>query len=286
MRTMPSEATPVNLVERIYVMVFMFFAFSAFAICVAMITQTFFKFSERKRGFDDDMAAVRSYMRAIKAPESVQSSVKAYLRHLFDRRKIHAKEASMLNSLPVSLNHMLKHSRLYPFLTDLPVMQILPESAYVYVSEMCEVKDMAPGTCICKQGRAIEAAFIVMSGLVSYEDSSQALDTKDPLILEGRVIDGECLENAITLISKRTLVAAVCTEVIRINRYAFFDLMLKHEEFAGCFSETLVCEDEDSDRDDRDEGGGSLPFQLYRGASTFGGNVAAATATSVAVVAS
>merc|ERR1719436_2148513 len=70
MRTMPSEVQPVNQAERLYVMVFMFFAFSAFAICVALITQTFFKFSERKRMFDEDMAAVRSYMRSINASEN------------------------------------------------------------------------------------------------------------------------------------------------------------------------------------------------------------------------
>ncbi|CAK9093893.1 Hypothetical protein SCF082_LOCUS44150 [Durusdinium trenchii] len=49
MRTMPAEVTPVNLPERLFVLIFMFFALSAFAICVSLITQAFFKKLGTKR---------------------------------------------------------------------------------------------------------------------------------------------------------------------------------------------------------------------------------------------
>lgn len=247
MRTMPAEVQPVNKVERIYVMVFMFFAFSAFAICVALITQTYFKFSERKRMFDEDMAAVRFYMRQVNATENVQKSVKAFLKHLFERRKILAKEHSMLSNLPSSLSSMLKHARLVPFLKELPVLQEMPEKAALHVSDLAEVLDLAPGTCICRKGRTIEAAFVVMSGRLSHrgvrEEGEDIEDFLSERLFRGKVVDEECLSDATPMVSQRTLVAAVCTEVIRIDRHRFFGLMLQHEEFKHSF--THVSDDYD-----------------------------------------
>lgn len=54
MRTMPAEVTPVNLPERVFVLVFMYVALSAFAISIALITQSFFKLSERKKSFNEE----------------------------------------------------------------------------------------------------------------------------------------------------------------------------------------------------------------------------------------
>jgi len=236
-------------VERLYVMFFMFFAFSAFAICVALITQTFFKFSERKRFFDDDIAAVRTYMRHINAPDHVQMAVKSFLQHLFARRKIVAKESSLMNTLPPSLSYMLKHSRLAPFLAELPVMRDLPEKAFIYVSEMAEVKDLAPGTCLIRKGRFVEAAFVVMSGRLAYCEDTHWDDVYDDLLqgqlseeymLQEIVVDGECLQHAHPMVSQRTLVATMSSEVMRIDRDTFFQLMLKHEDFTRTFNTHII----------------------------------------------
>ena len=54
MRTMPAEVTPVNLPERLFVLIFMFFALSAFAICVSLITQAFFKPLREKRRKEEE----------------------------------------------------------------------------------------------------------------------------------------------------------------------------------------------------------------------------------------
>jgi CRP-like cAMP-binding protein len=239
MRTMPSEVQPVNKVERLYVMVFMFFAFSAFAICVALITQTFFKFSERKRMFDEDMASVRSYMRQINASENVQSSVKDFLRHLFERRKILSKEQSMLRNLPTSLHNMLKHARLAEYLKDLKVMQDLPDRAIVYLSDICEIKDLAPGTCVCKKARTCEACFVIMSGRLSHRDGHEGLGHlrgQEERLFQGKIVDEECLLHALPLMSNDTLVAAVCVEVIRIERTSFFEIVMTHPDLQRTYT--------------------------------------------------
>jgi len=150
MRTMPSEVTPQNNAERLYIMIFMFFAFSAFAVCIALITQTFFKFSERKRNFEEDMSAVRMYLRSIKADQNVQTSVKEFLKHLFERRKIQAREVGMLHLMPTQLSGMLKYCKLKPYLAKLSVLEGLPAKAAFCVSDMAEVTDIGPGTFLCR----------------------------------------------------------------------------------------------------------------------------------------
>ena len=93
MRTMPAEVTPVNLPERVFVLIFMFFALSAFAISIALITQSFFKLSERKKTFNEEYVALRLHLQKTKVSEAVQGRVKSYLTHLFDRRRIQAVRA-------------------------------------------------------------------------------------------------------------------------------------------------------------------------------------------------
>merc|ERR1719181_2177533 len=75
MRTMPTEVMPVNPQERLYVMVFMFLAFSLFAVTVAQITQMFFKMSERSRGFNEELLAVRTHLRNVSAPQHLHDDI-------------------------------------------------------------------------------------------------------------------------------------------------------------------------------------------------------------------
>merc|ERR1719174_231522 len=264
MRTMPSEVKPVNLPERLYVMVFMFFAFSAFAICVALITQTFFKFSERKRIYDDDMAAVRSYMRNINASESVQTSVKAFLRHLYDRRRIQAKEDGMLRNLPPSLLSHWKSARINRHIDKLSILKDLPPKARGYIVELAQIQDLAPGTRLCRKGREVEAAFVLVSGRLAIREEEDEDDGPDsPRILPGTKtskssdeklfcggsVDEECLLHASPLTSEFTLIASVCAEVLRIDRTEFFKLMLKYEDFKRSFSSTTICDMMDGAKD-------------------------------------
>ena len=123
MRTMPAEVTPVNLPERIYVLIFMFFALSAFAISIALITQSFFKLSERKKTFNEEYAAVRLHLQKTKVSEDIQTRVKSYLKYLFDQRKTHAKEANLLNSLPDELKDQVFRCQALHYMMQLPCIQ-------------------------------------------------------------------------------------------------------------------------------------------------------------------
>mmetsp|Transcript_100565 Transcript_100565/g.189628 ORF Transcript_100565/g.189628 Transcript_100565/m.189628 type:complete len:792 (+) Transcript_100565:1-2376(+) len=233
MRTMPAEVQPTNRQERCYVLIFMFFAFSAFAICVAQITQTFFKMSERKRLFGEDMAYLRMHLRNIKAKESVQINCKEYLRHLFVRRKIFAKEASMLSHLPKALADKLKFTRLQVYFEKLDCLRGLPPHTLALVMEIAEVKDMVAGDLLCCWGCPAEAAWVLIAGQLQVLGRGlhdrRTMDTV-PSLNEGALVelaDEECLANSSVITSRRTIAVALCSEVLRIDKSKFFNLMKK-----------------------------------------------------------
>lgn len=71
--------------------------------------------------------------------------MKAFLKHLFELRKTHAKENALLQNLPPSLQSQLKFERLQASLNTLSILRELPAKAAYYVSDMCEVRDVPPG---------------------------------------------------------------------------------------------------------------------------------------------
>lgn len=232
MRTMPAEVQPVNLPERLYIMIFMFFAFSAFAICVAQITQTFFKFSERKRMFNDDMAAVRMHLRKIKAPDSLQMKVKTFLRHLYDMRRIQAKEVSMLGHLPGHVSGMLHHALLVPHLEKLTLLSGLSNKALSFVSEFAVIKDMAMGDVLCHCGCVADCAWVLISGRLQVIQSLEPLDARtapggNPLAHNADVVDEECLVDSENVRSLRTVVCVVACALLRVDKQNFFTMYRK-----------------------------------------------------------
>lgn len=137
---------------------------------------------------------------------------------------------------------MLKSARLDPYLLEIPVLDNLPKRALVYVSDMAELKDLAPGTCLCKNGCSVEAAWVVMSGRLAYSEHIIGLPGFAPSqrLFDGTIVDGECLEHAGPMISSKTLVSADCSEVIKIDRSKFFKLMTKHEDFSNAFDTNIL----------------------------------------------
>eukprot|EP00438_Fugacium_kawagutii_P021997 Skav217025 [mRNA] locus=scaffold1803:304188:319932:- [translate_table: standard] len=88
---------------------------SAFAVSVASLTQTYFKISERNRGFKDEMFALPEisnlqlrHMHKLKLDDASQRKIKDYVTHLFTRRKIMAKELNFLGRLPPPLDTELR----------------------------------------------------------------------------------------------------------------------------------------------------------------------------------
>lgn len=219
MRTMPAEVPPVNQAERIYTMVFMFFAFSAFAICVTTITQAFFKVGERDRTFAEDMSAVRGHLKAIYAPKALQDTVDGCLRLLFERRQIKARESGVLQSLPETLRERVHLFAKVCYLRKLQLLQNLSDEVLLQVSTATEMKIFLPGDVICQRGDIAEAAWVVVNG------SLYALNTanEEPLI----VVDQECLHTAksdYTWHSRNTVIAASCSEVLRVPTQRLHEL--------------------------------------------------------------
>mmetsp|Transcript_126780 Transcript_126780/g.370586 ORF Transcript_126780/g.370586 Transcript_126780/m.370586 type:complete len:860 (+) Transcript_126780:105-2684(+) len=227
MRTMPAEVQPVNLLERVYVMLFMFFAVSAFAISVTLITQAFLKIGERKRMFNEDMALARMHLRNIHANEGLQRRVKTYLAHLFEKRRIQAKEVALLGHLPSCLRNLMRFSNVAVHLRKLPILATLPKRRLFAISEACEIQDVAPGEQICKSGRLAESAYVRVSGRL------QAINckfTEEGGVLE--TVDEECLATRRDVLSSQTVGARGCAEVASVSKKKFFRLLDEDHELA------------------------------------------------------
>lgn len=222
MRTMPSEVHPVNKAERIYIMIFMFFAFSAFAVTITLITQTFFKISERKRGFNDDMAAVRTHLRATHLPEGTQLRIKGYLKHLYERRKIHAKEVAMYKVLPRTLQEQLTHGKLGCHLGKLKLLADLPDAALCLVTQILEQMDVAQGEAIAHEGQVAECAWVLIAGKLG---AANEMGWQDHTVPSMEVVDEECLATRDKVLSERTIFASICAEVLKISKRKFFGML-------------------------------------------------------------
>eukprot|EP00930_Biecheleria_cincta_P098594 TRINITY_DN90253_c0_g1_i1.p1 TRINITY_DN90253_c0_g1~~TRINITY_DN90253_c0_g1_i1.p1 ORF type:complete len:800 (+),score=120.58 TRINITY_DN90253_c0_g1_i1:34-2433(+) len=250
MRTMPAEVTPVNLPERMFVLFFMFFALSAFAICIAQITQAFFKLSERRRIFNEEMAAVRMYLRRCHVDAPLQIRVKAYLRHLFDRRRIHTVESILLKELPRDIALQMRQDKIKWHLERFELLRGLGDQILCQISEQCDLFDLVPGDLLVTQGQVAKAAWIVLSGRVHVAGQAISARIRKRLSVKGflpgdnkekqegiggldnkgnlralEIIDGECLEEEGVHYTQQTVVATESCEVLRIRKEAFMSLL-------------------------------------------------------------
>jgi len=222
MRTMPAEVQPVNLPERIYVMLFMFFAVSAFAISVTLITQSFLKIGERKRLFNEDMAFARMHLRNIQASASLQAKVKAFLIHLFNRRRIQAKERGLFGSLPSSLVKLMKFSALAIHLQKVDTLARLSRRALFAVSEISDVRDLVPGETVALAGGVARAAWVLASGRLHVKPDGASPTSRASRASCVEVVDEECLGTRKAWLSECTVVAVTVTEAVRIDKAKFF----------------------------------------------------------------
>lgn len=245
MRTMPAEVTPVNLPERIFVLIFMFFALSAFAICVAQLTQAFFKFSERRRMFNEELAAVRFHLQKVRANDTIQHQVKNYLRHLFDSRRINAKEKTLISFLPEGHKKLLDKSQV---LLHLQKLDNLPPLSRKYLERLanpgcgkscgpdCDKKcsvihmqDMFPGDTVTIAGRPALFAWIVISGRLRVKVDASDTEVLSKEVRRPKVIDQACLYTENEVLSERTVVVAQSAELMKIDKVKFLQLVKKNE---------------------------------------------------------
>ncbi|CAK0897516.1 unnamed protein product [Prorocentrum cordatum] len=244
MRTMPAEVTPVNLKERIFVLLFMFFAVMAFAVNVSRITQAWFRFGARKDAFREEMACVRMYLRAINCGSTLQLRTQAYLSHLFEKRRLHAKELGLLSTLPEGLQRKLSQAHRIHYLRMIPRLDDWIDSALGHVCDATEALDFLPGDRLTQKGHDAEAAFVLMKGgLQVYEPSplepgrqSDESPTVRISMLRRRlselscrpvtVVDEHCLfDPGEAAPSQDTVVVLECSEVLRVDRRRFQEVL-------------------------------------------------------------
>jgi hypothetical protein len=229
MRTMPAEVHPITLPERVYVMVFMFFAFSAFAICVAQITTTYFKFFERKRMYTDDMAAVRMHLRKLKVSDQLQGKIKVFFKHLYDTRAIHSREASTLNHLPEEHRKELRHIKVGTYLRRLPIFEGVSFKALNLVTEITDIVERLPGDKLCRQGTPATYAWILKVGRLRarYEkfdsESSPSKDVQSHEFKPDKINDAdtETLYDEEVHLSLQTVVCITACTLFRIEKSKF-----------------------------------------------------------------
>eukprot|EP00930_Biecheleria_cincta_P046109 TRINITY_DN3179_c0_g4_i1.p1 TRINITY_DN3179_c0_g4~~TRINITY_DN3179_c0_g4_i1.p1 ORF type:complete len:719 (-),score=128.41 TRINITY_DN3179_c0_g4_i1:236-2320(-) len=218
MRTMPAEVTPVNLTERVFVLCFMFFALSAFAISVGSLTQAYFKISERGRNYNDEMFAVRMYLKKLKVTETAQRRIKNYLSHLFERRRIMAKEANLLDKLPETLKAEVNRAKIFQYLQRLPLIADLGKSAIEHMCNHLSLFDRLPGDTVCVANQVADAAWIVCAGRVQVEDDTGAIVLlPEPL----QIVNMDCLMTADDTLCTFTVVAITCVEMLKVEKKMF-----------------------------------------------------------------
>jgi CRP-like cAMP-binding protein len=245
MRTMPSEVTPVNLTERVFVLLFMFFAVAAFAINVTRITQAWFRFGARKDAFKEEMAYVRMHLRSIKCGTTLQLRAQAYLSHLFEKRKLHAKELGLLSALPEGLKRKLSQANKIYYLRMLPRLRDWIDPALRHVCDATEVVDYLPGDKLTEKDQPTTAAYVLMrGGLQVYAPSPQPHRRRSSTSANGalmrvslqselcfgrlKIVDEHCLfERAEDSLSRDTVVAMECSEVLSIDRQRFQEVLQK-----------------------------------------------------------
>jgi hypothetical protein len=250
MRTMPAEVTPITLVERTFVLLFMFFAVMAFAVNVARITQAWFKFSARSDAFKEEMAYVRMHLRSINCGATLQLRTQAYLRHLFQKRKLHAKELGLLNALPEGLKLQLSHAYRIRYLRILPRLQDWTDQVLQRICDATDVVDYLPGDKVTEKHNEAEAAYVLMRGGLYARHQKEAPGTDGhqgsssarkssilrhvPVPVSTRssgppkitVVDEHCLfDSGHKVSSKDTVVALECSEALRIDRRMFQEVL-------------------------------------------------------------
>lgn len=231
MRTMPSEVTPLNHVERIYLTCFMFFAFSAFAISIASVTTIFKDYTDRQKTFDEDMAALKMYMKKYDASDELQQSCEQFLVHLFNNRRLgRAEENRLLEKLPQPLWTRIKIAQVEPYMQLINIFNGMTATDLLPFVDAVELKDLVHGEVICRRGFVAAAAWVLVSGRFG-GDIDGPMQRRGSNINDTQVIDDHCLEDGVCPRSLRTVDTAVCSQLIRVDREKFIEANRAHNRY-------------------------------------------------------
>lgn len=221
MRTMPAEVTPVNFPERIFVLLFMFFALSAFAVSVASLTQAYFKIFERGRTFNDEYFYVRMYLNRFGAQKPLEARVKQFLGHLFERRRIMAKETNLMDKLPEVLKHDVQNMLVWHHLQKLQLVSDLGKGAIQEICAASTIADHMPGVLLCTRGEVAESTWLLCSGRLQVYDEAEERWTSTTGKHRVTVIDYETLATPEPYHSTLTVSTATVCELLQISKAIF-----------------------------------------------------------------
>ncbi|CAE7569358.1 unnamed protein product, partial [Symbiodinium pilosum] len=196
------------------------------AICVSLITQAFFKIWDRRRIFNEELAAVRMHLQKTHVEDTIQLKVKAYLRYIFDRRRIHAKEAALMNYLPDPLKSQIRRSQVRMYLERIPLMRELERDSIEKICDAAETFDLMQGDAVSTAGNVADAAWVLVSGRLRITKRlvgpTESLHT-NMSVVSPLIVDEHCLEEEGPVLSRCTTLAAESSELIRVGKEHFFE---------------------------------------------------------------
>jgi len=222
MRTMPAEVTPVNIVERLYILGFMFFAFSAFAICVSQISTMWIKINQRSRDFDDELSHVRLRLKKNSCDPRLTAVVKQFMKYKFDHKigNSAGKVNQILSMLPQKMKDLINFSAWIPFLRKLSVLKGFDDEGVV--RRVCEgaitEEDHPAGQKITELGRVATHCWILMDGTLKVMSSIHPTPIN--------IVDEPCLE--VVHKSEHTLITVSCAQFLKVEAEKFKRSMEKH----------------------------------------------------------
>lgn len=236
MRTMPAEVTPVNVVERLYILGFMCFAFSAFAICVSQVSTMWIKINQRSRDFDDELSHVRMRLKNNACDPRLVTVIKEFMRYKFDNKlgSYAGKANQIMSMLPQKMRDLINFSRWLPYLRKLKLLQEFRDEDVI--RRICEgalsEEDHPTGQKISEKGRLATHCFILTDGALKSVSSS----VKEPI----EVVDEHCL-SGLGGVSEHTLVTVSCVQFLKVDGVMFAQAMEQHRRNPGVVWHENAC---------------------------------------------
>jgi len=233
MRTMPAEVTPVNLVERTSVLIFMFLAFSVFATCISQITTTYMKIQGQSRDFEDEMAQLKLKLRNSNVDRKTAACIREFMRYQFDRKRgqYRKEDAGIRNLNSPHIHSMINFSLWKPHLMKLQMCRqwtLSDEVLRQLFDKATTEEDFPSNQVICAAHRPALECYILLDGELRFED----LDAEDVIKHSSthiEIVNENCLETEAPVMSERTILTRTCAQLLKVRKKEFWDAFRTHE---------------------------------------------------------
>lgn len=156
---------------------------------------------------------------------------------MFERRRIWAKEANLLDKLPDALKQDVNRAKIFLHLQRLPLIADLGKTAIEDLCSHLTFVDYLPTSVVCVANQVAEAAWIVCAGRVQVEDETGAIVLlSEPL----EIVNIECLVTTDDTFCSHTVVALTCVEMLKVDKHMFLKYALQESIVSGKTNPKLV----------------------------------------------